>query len=201
MKIILARHGDAVNSDGKFHGIDDKPLTSEGRSEVYATAKELRQYHPTMIYYCPTQRTRETATILANELNIPRKKSDALLPLDLGTFVGKDSEKFLSAIKHYLTNPEEKIPGGQSVNDWAKQYLPFFEKAFLNKSRDAIIFVTHGRNILLTKAYLSQDKLAPNFDKDVLLDSKTSTEHGGYALVDNKGFRIMDPKKVIAGQS
>src|SRR5689334_9276344 len=127
MKIILARHGDAVNSDGKFHGLEDKPLTSEGRIECYALAKELKKYHATIIYYCPTKRAQETAKILSDELGIVHKKSDALKPLDLGTFVGKPIDKYLDNVRYYLTNTSTKIPNGQSVDDWAAQYLPFFE--------------------------------------------------------------------------
>ncbi len=201
MKIILARHGDAVNADGKFHGVSNESLSSEGRSEVYRTAKELKEYNPTMIYYCPTKRCKETAAILATELNLNRRKNDALLPLDPGTFVGKDIHKYLDAFRQYLLHPSEKFPSGQSVNEWAAQYLPFFEKYFKNKSRDTVIFVTHGRNILLTRAYLKSDGVAPAFDKDTLVNNKTTTEHGGWALVDNGKLEIMTPKPVKAGQS
>jgi broad specificity phosphatase PhoE len=202
MNIILVRHGDVANADHKFHGISNEPLSSKGREEVYRTVKDLKPFNPSMIYYCPTQRTSDTAKILSNELGIARKKSDALLPLNLGNFVGKPIDTFLKSVRHYLANPEEKIPGGQSVNDWAAHYLPFFEKYFRNKSNNTIIFVTHGRNILLTKAYIESGELAPNFDKSELINNTETTEHGGYALARMPDhFEIIDSKSVIGGRS
>jgi broad specificity phosphatase PhoE len=202
MRIILVRHGDSAMSSDKWHGITDEHLSGEGRTEVYKHARELKKYNPVMIYTCPTQRNVDTARILADELHIPVKKNDALLPLDLGKFVGKSRDKHLSEVRHYLMNPNETIPGGQSVNEWAKQYLPFFERYFKNKSDQTIIFVTHGRNIILTKAYLKDGGLAPRFDKDLMVNHKTTTERGGYALVTppNK-LEIVNSKPTKGGLS
>lgn len=202
MKIILARHGDAVNSSGKFHGLVDEPITSKGREEAYKLAKELKDQDAQMIYYSPLSRTRDTAKILSEELGITRKKSDALKPLDLGSFVGKPIDKYLDSVKHYLSHTDENFPNGQSVNDWAAQYLPFFERYYRNKSNQTIIFMTHGRNILLSKAYILGGKLAPSFDKQVLTDNKDTTEHGGYAIAEPpNSFKIINAKHVMAGQS
>lgn len=204
MKIILARHGDAVNSSGKFHAYEEHPLTSDGRTEVYKLAKELKQYDPSVIYSDKLARTKESAKIISQELNIPIKYNDALLPLNLGKFAGKSIDTHTNALRHYLSNPNEKIPGGESINDWATNYLPFLEQYLKHKSKECIIFMTHGRNIILSKAYLDAGNLAPDFDKDTLLDSNNnkSTEHGGYAIIEppNK-FQIITPHKVKAGQS
>jgi alpha-ribazole phosphatase len=204
MKIVLARHGDATNQEGKFHGLIDYPLTEKGRETSYEMARELEKYNPTMIFYSDMSRSKDTAKILHDELNIPMKRAPQLNPLDLGDFVGKSSSgKNLEEVRHYLNNPNEKIPGGQSVNDWAAVYLPFFEKYFQKKGdNDSIIFVTHGRNIIITKAYLHGHGLAPSFDKSVLADNKVSIEHAGHAVAEppNK-FRIIDSASVAAGKS
>jgi broad specificity phosphatase PhoE len=208
LKIILARHGDAKNTAGKFHGMKDEPITSKGRSEAYQLAKELKQYHATMIYYSPLSRTRDTAKILGSELAIPTREAPELKPLDNGQFTGKHINKTsIEMLKHYLNNPDVTIPGGQSVNDWARQYLPFFErlfkrKSYKNSSDNTIIFMTHGRNIILTNAYLHGSGLAPNFDKALLVDNKLTTEHGGYAVATPPDkFQIIDSKPTVAGTS
>jgi broad specificity phosphatase PhoE len=201
MTVILARHGDASNSHGKFHGLKDEPLTSKGRSETYQLAKELKQYKATMIYYSPLKRNRDSAKILSSELGIPARAAPQLKPLDSGIFDGKSTEHHADDFRHYLQNPNEKIPGGQSVNDWAAQYLPFFEHYLNNKSDQTVIFVTHGRNIVLSKAYMRSSGVAPQFDKRVLVDNKTSTEHSGYALAHGNHFEIIDSKRVSTGMS
>jgi broad specificity phosphatase PhoE len=201
MRIILARHGDAVNSTGKFHGLKDEPITSKGREETYRLAEQLEQYGATMIYYSPLSRNRDTAKILSEELDIPMRVAPELKPLDSGDFEGKSIKTHLDDFKHYLNNPSEKIPGGQSVNSWARQYLPFFEQYLRNKSDETVIFVTHGRNIILSSAYMKKGNLAPDFDKHVLTDNKITTEHGGYAIANGNQFKIIDTKKVAAGLS
>lgn len=203
MRILLVRHGDAVGTKGKFHGLVDNPLTAKGRVEAASAADKLAEYKPNMIYTSPLSRTRETARILSSELgNVPIKTSNALKPLDLGDFVGKPIDTNLDKVKQYLSNPSKKIPGGGTVKDWANNYLPFLEQFYKNKSDQTIMFVTHGRNILLSNAYLKAGANAPNFDKSVLLDTDKSTEHGGFAVIDPKsGFSIVTPKSVKAGQS
>lgn len=203
MRIILARHGDAQNSTGKFHGLEDEPITSKGREESYKLANELKQYNPKMIYYSPLSRTRDTASIISDELNIPKKANDNLLPLDLGNFVGKPVDKYRNQVKYYLSNPDKKIPGSrESVNDWAGNYLPLFEQYFRHKSPETIIFMTHGKNILLSKGYIDKGNLAPDYDKNILTNNNESTEHGGYAIATPPDdFEIVTPKKVAAGTS
>jgi broad specificity phosphatase PhoE len=201
MRIVLGRHGDAANTKGKFHGLKDEPLTSSGRQEAYALAKELKQYHAEIIYYSPLSRCRDTAKILSTELGLPMKAAPPLKPLDSGKFVGKPIDSHIKEFKYYLNNPSEKIPGGQSVNDWAKQYLPFFEQYLRSKSKDTVIFVTHGRNIILSDAYMKKGNLAPDFDKHTLADNKKTTEHGGYAIADKNHFEIIDAKATVAGTS
>lgn len=199
MKIILARHADAKNQDGVFHGVTNVPLTEEGKDSAYDLAERLQEHKPTMIYSSPVRRSMDTAKILGGVLEIPVRPAKELNPLDLGEFVGKDSEEYLNDVKYFLENPEEEIPGGQSVKDWANKYLPFFDRLFNHKSDQSIIFLTHGRNIVLTRAHLKSGK---GFDPKILSENTISTDHSGYAIAEppNK-FQIVDEKPVKAGQS
>jgi broad specificity phosphatase PhoE len=199
MKILLARHADAWNQDGVFHGKTNVPLTKEGEDEAFELAEKLREHNPSIIYSSPIKRAMDTAKIIGGALDIPIRSAEQLDPLDLGEFVGKDTDEYLPDVKHYLENPEEEIPGGESVNEWAGKYIPFFDKFHQNKSNQAIVFLTHGRNIVLTKAHL---KSRQGFDKKTLAENTISTEHSGYAIAHPDGkFEIIDPKTVKAGQS
>lgn len=204
MKVLLVRHGDAVNSDHKFHGLENKPLSKEGRKQVEDSIDELKQHDPKMIFTDNLPRTRESASILSGGLDIPVHQTDAVQPLDLGDFVGKDmSDGNREAVRQYLDNPDKQIPGGGTVNEWAKKYLPFLESHVKDESKDTVIHMTHGRNIVLAKAWQKAGSKGTNFDKKALVDNKESTEHGGYAVIDhgNKPIKIMTPKSVPAGQS
>lgn len=193
--IILARHGDAVNQDGKFHGITNEPLTLKGKNEVYDLAKQLRKFSPTKIYTSPVRRSKETAQILSSELNAPVETRAELNPLNLGEFVGKPIDKNLQEVRAFLKNPNQTIPGGESVNSWAGKFLPFLKSL---PEDDNSILVTHGRNIVLAKASMGHSS---GFDKSVLANNDKSTEHGGFAIIDGDKFSIETPRAVKRGQS
>lgn len=201
MRILLVRHGDAVNSEGKFHGWVDNPLTNFGRNEAKQIAPELAKFSPKQIISSPMVRATETAAIIASLLKIPVSTNRALLPLNLGAFVGKPIDKYLNKLKYYLANPKVKVPSGEAIDTWAQRFIPFFNNYFFNNDPSTIIFVTHGRNIILAEADIKEGNNL-RYDNSFLLDTHRSTEHGGFAMcTPPKSFQIVTPKKVMAGQS
>lgn len=202
MKVILARHGDAVGTKGKFHGMVDTPLTSAGVKEAQDLANQLGKYGATQLFSSPLQRTMQTAKIIGDKLKLQVTPNKALLPLNLGDFVGKPTDKYLEQVKQYFASPNVKIPNGETVNQWANRFIPFINKLLYSKSPETVIVVTHGRNIILTEADMKMGNNT-NYDKNVLIQAKKSTEHGGYAVADGNAnkFEIVTPKSVPAGQS
>jgi probable phosphoglycerate mutase len=204
--VILVRHGDAVNGEGKFHGMIDDKLTPSGIKEAQEIVKRVKVFNPSTIYSSPLSRTTDTANVIGKALNIPVIRNKALLPLDLGAFIRKPTNrKNVEELKYYIAHPNIKIPSGESINHWAQKYVPFFNKYFFNKSPDTVIFVTHGRNILLSEADIKEGENL-KFDNNILLESNKgkSTEHGGIAVADNNAspkFKILDEKKVTPGAS
>lgn len=203
-RVFLVRHGDAVGTTGKFHGLKDNPLTDKGVNEAIDVAKKLGKtgLNFRKIYTSPLSRTRDTAHIISDELGIPVEERKELLPLDLGEYVGKPTEIYKDDVQHYMQHPKEQIPNGGTVDKWAKSYIPFANKHIYDGTDDNDIFVTHGRNIVLTKADMKLGN-NPRYDNMVLADNDKSTQHGGYAVADgnSNSFKIVDSKKVAAGTS
>jgi probable phosphoglycerate mutase len=202
--IYLVRHGDAVGTKGKFHGMKDVPLTKEGVDEAVHIGDKLSKsgIQFKKIFASPLSRTRDTAEIISEATGLPVELRHELLPLDLGEYVGKSTDTYKEDVQHYLKNPKEQIPNGGTVDGWAKNYIPFTNHFLFDKTDDNYIFVTHGRNILLTKADM---KLGNNYkyDNDFLAKNDISTEHGGYAVAngDRNQFQIVNPRKTAAGVS
>lgn len=202
--VYLVRHGDAEGTKGKFHGMKDNPLTAQGVNEAISVSKKLANSGIKFkkIFASPLSRTTDTADIISDELGLPVEKRKELLPLDLGLYVGKSTNDYQDDVRHYMQNPKEQIPNGGTVDKWAKSYIPFANKYIYDGTDDNYIFVTHGRNIILTKADMN---LGNNlrYDNMVLADNDTSTQHGGYAVADgnNNSFKIFSPKKTVAGVS
>lgn len=192
---ILVRHGDAANQDGKFHGITNNGLTSKGKIAVYDLAKRLKGYGASKIVTDDLPRSKQTAQILGSELDLPIELNNNLYPLNLGNFVGKDVNSNLNEVRYYLNHPNEQIPNGEKVNDWAKKFL-----GFVNGQLGNVINVTHGRNIVLAKAAEGHDN--NQYDKSMLVNNDQSTRHAGYAVMHDDGtVQLMDTKKVKKGQS
>jgi probable phosphoglycerate mutase len=201
MRIIIGRHGDSVGTKGKFHGPINHPLTSKGREEAYKLARDVKKYHPSIIYYSPLDRCRDTAKIVASELGIPTKPAKELGPLDVGDYDGKPIDKYLPRVRYHLMHTDVPFPNGGTVDEWAGKYLPFLERKLEDKKNETIMFLSHGRNIVLTKAYIKAGGLAPEFDKETVYDNKVSTEHGGHAIVSPNHFEIVTPRPVKVGES
>lgn len=198
MRVILIRHGDAVGSTGRFHGWIDNPLTPKGAKEASDIADVVKQYNPTMMYSSPMQRARASASIISQKLGIPMQVNNALKPLNLGIYDGKSVDKYADDVHNYLRNPNQKVPSGESVNDWAGRFIPFLNQYLYNKSPQTIAMLTHGRNIILAKADRETGN-NPYYNQATLIDNKKSTEHGGYAVVTPDSFEIKSPKSVDAG--
>jgi probable phosphoglycerate mutase len=201
MRIVLLRHGDAVNSTGKFHGWIDNPLTSQGAKEAADISDHIRQYNPSKIISSPMSRARDSASIIANKLGIPMETNQALMPLDLGDYDGQPIDKYLGNVRTHFSNPNKRFPNGETVNNWAQnRFIPYFNKQLFNNDPGTIAMMTHGRNIILAKADIAQGNNL-NYDNSMLLDNKQTTEHGGYAIATPNSFEIKTPKAVKAGQS
>lgn len=202
MRVILVRHGDAVGTKGKFHGLVDNPLTESGRREAETTANHLKDEGIEQIYSSPMVRALDTAKIIGDKLKIPVQTDKALLPWDLGSYVGKPVDsQYLEKVKHHIRNSNSKVPSGQSFDKFAGRYIPFINKLLNDKSKKTVAVVTHGRNILLTKAEQKTGIDNNRFEKSVMLDNDKSTEHGGYAIADGTRFSLKTPKNVKAGES
>ena len=71
--LFILRHGEAGNRMTVVEDDSERPLTTEGRTEMQKIAKSLKAIglQTNQIYTSPLKRTRETAEITAKILNIP----------------------------------------------------------------------------------------------------------------------------------
>lgn len=198
MKIIFVRHGDAANAKGKFHGQTDEPLTQKGRNQSEKTAEDLKNCGIDEICSSPLVRAKQTAGIISKKLDLPFETDKGLNAWDLGNYVGQPHEKFLQHIKYFILHPDHKVPGGESFSSFSKRFLDWLNEY---KNSKGMLTVTHGRNILLAKAWDKAGRDGTKFDKNELLQNHDTTKHSGYAVLDDKGFKIIDKEAVPGGRS
>ncbi|MGG3891071.1 histidine phosphatase family protein [Metabacillus fastidiosus] len=100
------RHGETEwNHIGKIQGHMNIPLNETGRNQAKQLAKALGNSGISKIYSSDLKRAYETASIIANELNIREViKCPLLRERSFGSFEGMELKQLLAEIPDYETN-------------------------------------------------------------------------------------------------
>jgi len=120
-RFLLIRHGmtDAV---GRYHSgrAPGVLMTDEGREQVRRTAETLRGTSITAIVSSPLERTRDTATIIADALGLPVAFDERLIEYDVGAWTGRTFES-LSTDRDWmafnLARSMNRAPSGERMID------------------------------------------------------------------------------------
>ena len=151
MKIFFVRHGkDDENFRGGWSGLG---LVPEGVEQTKMLARYLvekkEEYRIIRIVSSDLPRAKETAEILAKELEQPMTTDERLREADNGKLAGMPNEEALVKYPGLFWSTlklEECYPGGESPNMFFTRIKSWFE-AFLNVCKDAegnVLVVTHG---------------------------------------------------------
>ncbi len=159
--ILLTRHGaTALNSDDqtkdRIRGWEDWPLSDHGKEEAKKLA-EMIGYSgsvPEILLFSDLVRAQETAVIIANALNIPLELPPTMdfRPWDVGDFVGTNAAETMPKLADYANAGYERVPGGESFNQFRKRFLLGLYEALL-RNHGFIGIVTHHRCERLLKAW------------------------------------------------
>jgi len=114
------RHGETeLNRDNKYRGWSTTPLSEEGKKAIVKAAQVIKDKGITRIVSSDLVRARESAAIIAVELGITDIQFlSGLRTWNLGDFTGKDKDAYSDKVQHYIDNPDEVVPGGESLNDF-----------------------------------------------------------------------------------
>ncbi|MCX7999683.1 MAG: histidine phosphatase family protein [Leptospiraceae bacterium] len=171
--LYLVRHGETIyNSEGRVQGGGlDSPLTPNGKEQTQKLYSYLKSFdfQVDAIFSSPLGRAYETAQILNQTWNLPITKEDLLKEIDCGEFEGKlisniDVEK----LRRLRVDPNEKYPGGESVEDVRKRAELFLTK-LKTMNLEAALIVSHGNFI---RAFASAATgLSTNFAMRIYLEN------------------------------
>src|SRR6266403_4838343 len=128
MKLIafFIRHGETdLNKSDSFRGDIDIPLNEEGQKQANEVPNFLAAYKLSALYHSGMKRTAQTLEPLERQKNLKSSKLENLDSLDTGDFSGlPKSEENRKKLEHYRDNPEETIPGGESVQNFRDRTDP-----------------------------------------------------------------------------
>jgi broad specificity phosphatase PhoE len=165
--IVLLRHGESTgNAEMRWQGQSDYPLTDTGRAQARALAERWKaeKEHFDLIVCSPLSRARETAGILAAELDAPVEADPLWMERDNGEFSGLTAHEATERFpRPDFINPYDAV-GGQGEGDWelflrggqglhdllrrpAGRYLVISHGGLLNQVMHAVVGIApHANN-------------------------------------------------------
>ena len=172
-KYFILRHGQTIHQTKKkgiiYGWPDDNPpcgLTKYGRCQIKKIAKSLKKKKINLIFSSDTLRTRQTAGIIAKQLNLKINHDKRLRDINCGIYQGKSVLRAWT----YYKNPKLKFkkapPKGESWLDCQNRMIDFL-KEIDNKYRGKnILIVSHGDPLWLLEGWIRQ------WSQDQLLEQK-----------------------------
>lgn len=151
------RHGTTeANENNLFRGYWDVPLDEAGRQDAKEAGNWLKDCGIRMVYCSPLVRAHETAKIICEILKLDEPMVDhRLLPWNIGKLSGQDRDEYREVLDHFIDHPDEVIPEGESLNDFADKIREAVE-FFLYEARAEGIkaFVTHTSDLIQAENYV-----------------------------------------------
>lgn len=146
-EIYLLRHGQSTwNSDRRWAGHEDPPLTELGRRQAQSACGKFYQMGFSAIASSSLQRARETASIISNNLKIKLLPPvSELNERQAGEICGLTSteieNRFPGLLEKWRKGEIIDIPGGENWDDFVKRVQRGFNNLSLLPGR--ILVVSH----------------------------------------------------------
>lgn len=162
-KIFLFRHGETDwNVENRIKGqLEDvhTEFTKKGYEQIKDLSTKLKENEIDAIFCSDLERTKITALIANQELNLPISFHKEIRGLNMGIFQGKTFKEFISdeTVSECFKNYDLKIPEGESINELNYRIFNFIMDVVKKTSYTNIAIVTHSAAISNIKSYISGD--------------------------------------------
>jgi probable phosphoglycerate mutase len=185
----LLRHGEHVLRGrvlaGRTPGVG---LSARGRAEIAAVADRLAQEPIAALCSSPLQRTRETAEILADRLDLPIEYREDVIELDFGEWTGLTFDAVRADERWKLWSTCRSIatvPGGESMRQVQERVVKALFELRQAHRDGTVVVVSHGDVI----------RAALLFALGMPLDFYSRVEVGLASIstiqIDNSGIRVV----------
>ncbi len=155
-RLWLVRHGSTLwNSEQRFCGHSDIPISSEGQAQAHWLARRLRTQSVTTIYTSDLLRAQQTAEIIATQFPHPAQIeiSSSWREIAFGAWEGltyeQIAQQFPSNLDFFTDPVSTSPPGGESLTTLAQRIRQaFITLAHASSAPSAkegdIVLVSHG---------------------------------------------------------
>jgi len=133
-------------AQGRFAGDTDLSLNEVGHRQALADAAAIAEHHPAAVHSGVDQPARQTAEIIAAELNLKPKTHKALREMDLGHWEALTTDefrdRFAKVYKMWRNRPTDvQPPEGETVSDVAERLAHILGKLARRHEDEAIVVV------------------------------------------------------------
>lgn len=148
--MAFLRHGiTQEDNEGKNSGQNGETITPEGYRETKeALERDLRPEGVEVVYTSPTKRALQTSQVISKDLKIPIIEHKGLEAWDLGKFSSRPEGEFDE--RYYLSNPDIKVPGGESFNQFKSRLLQAMDEIQKSDKKPAVL--THSKSLKVIEA-------------------------------------------------
>jgi len=184
--LYCLRHGTTeLNEENKFRGFLDVPLDDKGRADAKEAAEFLQDKGIVAIYSSDLERAMETAQIVGEALGIEPCSDYRLRPWDVGDLAGTDRDENQDVLEDHIDNPDDPLPGGESLNDFGDRTQEAIEHYLCEARTGGItLLVFHTSNETQLQNYCEGEGAAGR------PESKDSVLPGGIIQVTEKKDKL-----------
>ncbi len=165
-RVTLVRHGQSTwNELSLIQGQnDDAVLTPRGQREALSVGESLISQGFTHVITSDLRRTRETADIIADALNLTLSEDSRLRERCFGSLEGQSLRLLDPAssgiVNGVLVDPDARPTGGESFRDVVIRVGSFLDETLDVLGDSRLLVVTHGGAIRALHAYVQDAPLA-----------------------------------------
>ncbi|MGQ4808355.1 Adenosylcobalamin/alpha-ribazole phosphatase [Candidatus Entotheonellaceae bacterium PAL068K] len=155
--VVLVRHGQTDdNVSGKISGQGPAPLNTRGREQAEKAAQVLSPLGVTHIFSSPLIRARQTADILAQQVQKDIEEVADLREVEYGDWEGKHfADVRGDTAAHLVFNDPIKavFPNGESLPDIQRRGVQVIESVRQTYPHGVMVLVSHGDIIRTSLAH------------------------------------------------
>ncbi len=149
--VIVVRHGETTwNTEKRWQGHLDSPLTPRGISQAQALARRLANQRFSALYSSDLGRAYQTAQIISAATGHSVIPDVRLRERNLGIFQGLTNEEIRTTAhpdlyeRYRVRDPDHVLPGGESLRQQIERNISCFEELAQKHLGESILVVTHG---------------------------------------------------------
>lgn len=157
-RYLILRHGESISNLKEIivSQVPEKipsPLTEKGIRQIKRIAKKLRKENIDLIFSSDLERTKQTAEIIAKELQKKVIFDKRLREIKAGELEGKSIKEFQSFWKNWEERLWKRPRGGENFLDLQKRVFSFFEDLERKYQGKTILIVSHQAPLFAIQAF------------------------------------------------